>query len=103
MKPTAESRHTMTCIHVFCKNRLKQDVLFGLLFTFALECATRRVQADEEGLKLIATHQLVFYNDLNVLGASIHSVKENTETSAFFSNENGLELKYKKTKYMVTS
>ena len=103
MKPIAESRHTMICIHVSCKYHLKQNVLFALVFIFALECAICRVQADEDGLKLIVTHQLVFYNDLNVFGASIHSVKENTETSVFFSNENGLEINYKKTKYIVMS
>jgi len=47
---------------------------------------------------------LLFYNDdLSVLGASIHTIKENTETSVFISNEIGLELNDKKTKYMVMS
>ena len=56
------------------------------------------------GLKLIGTYQLLFYNDdLNVLGASICTVKENTEASVFVSNEIGLELNDKKTKYMVMS
>ena len=75
-----------------------------LLLNFASECAIRRVCADKEGLKLISTHQLLFYNDdLNVLGASIHTIKENTEASVFVSNEIGLELNDKKTKYMVMS
>jgi len=43
------------------------------------------------------------YNDLNVLGASILTVKENTETSVFVSNEIGLDLNHKKSKYMVMS
>jgi len=35
-------------------------------------------------LKLIGTHQLLFYNDdLNVLGARICTIKENTEASVF--------------------
>jgi hypothetical protein len=56
------------------------------------------------GLKLIGTHQLLFYNDdINVLGASICTVKENTETSVFISSEIGLELHTKKTKYLVMS
>ena len=55
-------------------------------------------------MKLIGTHQLIFENDdLNVLGASIHTIKENTEASVFISNEIGLELNDKKTKYMVMS
>ena len=55
-------------------------------------------------MKLIGTHQLLFYDDdLNVLGASIHTIKENTEASVFISNETGLDLNDKKTKYMVMS
>ena len=53
-------------------------------------------------MKLIGTHQLQFYNDYrHVLGASICTVKENTEASVFVSNEIGLELNDEKTKYMV--
>ena len=91
----------MIWLHVSWKNGLKQgDVLLPLLFNFALKCAIRRVQADQEGLKLIGTHQLLFYNDyLHVLGAS----KENTEASVCISNEIGLELNDEKTKYMVMS
>ena len=52
----------------------------------------------------IGTQQLLFFNDdLNVLGASIHTIKENTEASVFISNEIGLELNDKKTKYVVMS
>ena len=52
-------------------------------------------------MKLIGTCQLLFYNDLNVLGASICTIEENTEASVFVSNEINLELNDKKTKYMV--
>jgi hypothetical protein len=49
-------------------------------------------------------HQLLFYNDdLNVLGASICTVKEHTEASLFVSNEICLEINDNKTKYMVMS
>ena len=54
------------------------------------------------GLKLIGTHQLLFYNDyLHVLGASICTIKENTEVLVFLRNEIDLELNDEKTKYMV--
>ena len=44
-------------------------------------------------MKLIGIHQLLFNNDyLHVLGASIHTIMENTEPSIFISNEIGLEL-----------
>ena len=93
------------CLHVSSKNGLKQrDVLLPLLFDFALECSIRRVKVDQKSLKLIGSHQLLVYNDdLNVLGVSICTIKENTETSVFISNEIGLELNDKKTKYMVMS
>lgn len=55
-------------------------------------------------MKLIDTHQLLFYNDyLHVLSASIHTVKENTEASVFVSNEIGLELNDENTMCMVMS
>ena len=47
-------------------------------------------------MKLIGTHQHLFYNDLNILGARIRTVKE--ETEAAVSNEIGLELNDKKIK-----
>ena len=55
-------------------------------------------------MKLIGTHQLLFYNDyLHVLGASICTIKDNTEASVLVSNEIGLELNDKKTKHVVMS
>jgi len=50
------------------RNGLKQ----GLLFNFALEYAIRRVQVDQEGLKLDGTHNLlVCADEFDILGGSI--------------------------------
>jgi len=61
------------------RNGLKQgDALSPLLFNFALECAIRRAQINQDGLKLNGTHQLLAYaDDVNIVGGSIHTLKEN--------------------------
>ena len=63
------------------RNGLKQgDALSPLLFNFALEYAIRRIQVNQDGLKLNGTHQLLAYvYDVNILGGSIHTLKEKAE------------------------
>jgi hypothetical protein len=64
----------------------------------------RRVQANQEGLKLNGTHQLLVYaDDVNILGRIIHAIKKNTEALVVTNKEIGLEVNAEKTKYMVMS
>jgi hypothetical protein len=87
------------------QNGLKQgDALSPLLFNFALEYASRKVQENQVGLKLNETHQLLAYaNDVNLLGDNIDTIKENAETLIDTSKGVGLELNVEKTKYMLLS
>jgi len=63
------------------RNGLKLgDALSPLLFNFALEYAIRRVQVNQDGLKLNGTHQvLACADDVNIQGGSVHKVEENAE------------------------
>jgi len=58
------------------RNGLKQiDALSPKLFNFALEYTIRRVQVNQDGLKLNGTHQFLAYaDDVNVLEGSIHTL-----------------------------
>jgi hypothetical protein len=87
------------------KNGLKQgDALSPLIFNVALEYAIRRIQANQEGLKLNGTHQLLVYSvNINILGGSVHAIKKNTEALVVASKEIGLQVNAEKTKYMVMS
>jgi len=70
-----------------------------LLFNVALEYAIRRVQINQDGLKLNGTRQLLVYADgVNMLGGSVHTVKENGKALAVASKEIGLEVNADKTK-----
>jgi len=49
-----------------------------MLLNFALVYVIRRVQVNQNGLKLNSTHQFLAYaDDVNILGRSIHTLKEN--------------------------
>ena len=86
-------------------NGLKQaDALSPLVFSFALEYAIKRVQVTQDGLKLNGTQQLQAYADnVNILGGSALTVKENAETLLVTIKEIGLEVIADKTKYMFMS
>ena len=86
------------------RNGLKKgDALSPLLFNFALEYAIRKVQVNQDGLKLNGTHQLLAYaDDVNILAGSIHTAKEKAE-ALVVATKIGLEVNADKTKYMVMS
>ena len=70
-----------------------------MLFNFALEYAIRRVQVNQQGLKLNGPHQLLVYaDDVNILRVSIHILKENAEALVAANRETGLEISAHKTK-----
>jgi hypothetical protein len=72
------------------KNGLKLgNALSPLLFNFALEYAIRRVQVNQDGLKLNGTHQLLVYAGyVYIMDGSV----QNTGTSVVASKEHGLEV-----------
>jgi hypothetical protein len=75
-----------------------------LLYNFALEYVSGKVQEQQVGLKLNGTHQLLgSADDVNLLGDNIDSIKKDTETLIDDSKEVGLEINVEKTKYMLLS
>jgi len=74
------------------------------LFNFASDYTIKRVQLIQDGLKLSGTHHLLVYaDDVNILGGSVHTIKENTKTLVVAGKESGLEVNADKTKYIVMS
>jgi hypothetical protein len=62
------------------------------------------VQTNQYGLKLNGTHQvLVYADDVNILGGSVHTVRENAEVFVVAGKETGLDVNAQSTKYMVMS
>jgi len=87
------------------RNGLKQgDAATPLLFNFSLQYAIRRVQVNQDGLKLNGALKLLVYaDDVNILCGSVRTVKKNIEAVLIGSKEIGLEVNAGKTKYRVMS
>jgi hypothetical protein len=74
------------------KNGLKQRyALSPLLFRSASECAIRRVQVNQYGLKLNGSQQLLVYADINILSCSVRITQKNIEFLVFVSEVIGLK------------
>jgi hypothetical protein len=77
--------------------------LSQLLFNFISEYAVRMIHANM-GFKLNGTHRLLVYaDDVNMLGGSIHTIRKNMEALVIATEETGLEANAEKSKYMVMS
>jgi len=83
---------------VSCQNGMKQGVaLLPMSFNFAVECAFRRVQVNQDVLKLNDIHHLlVNAGDVHTLDGNIHMTKKNKEGLLVGSRETSLELNTEK-------
>jgi hypothetical protein len=70
-----------------------------LFSNFALEYAIWKTQANQDGLILNATHQILVLADM--LDRSIHTIKKNKDTVVVPSKGAGLEVNAENTKHIT--
>ena len=58
---------------------------------------------NQDGLKLDGPNQLKIYADVNILGETVHIIKENAEVLVVANMGLGLEVNADESKYMVMS
>jgi hypothetical protein len=87
------------------QNGLKEnEVLSPQLLHLAVGYAIRKVQEDQEGLKLNEIHQhLVYADGVNMLGYDINTMKTNEEALTDARRKIGLKVYIRKTKYTLMS
>jgi hypothetical protein len=65
----------------------------AIAFNFALKYAIRKVQVNQDGLKLNCTHQLLVYvDDVNILEGSVYTIMKNAKALVVASKETRLEV-----------
>jgi hypothetical protein len=74
-----------------------------ITFPICFKYAIRRVQVNQNSLKLNGTHQLLVHADNNILGGSVRTTKKNTEVLVIPSKGVCLEVSADTSKYMVRS
>lgn len=73
-----------------------------MFFNFALEYISKKIQINQEDLKLNGIYQIVVYTyDVNLLGENMHNKK--TEAVLMAAKEIGLEINTEQTKYWFMS
>ena len=83
------------------RNVLKEgDGLSLLLSNFTSEYIIRRDQVNQDCLKLNGVYQILPYVDVKILGGSVHTKKEFTESLIVASKEFGPDVNADKSKYM---
>ena len=67
-------------------------------------CTGNNTECRPGSLKLNGTHHFLAYaDDVNILGGSIHTLKENAQALVAATREIGLDVSADRTKYMVMS